>query len=171
MTFRRKLLPPSLGWLNVSEEDAEEIGRQELVICTERIYTSNWPKFLQFPIVELLHSLQHPLKPDWVSLKTKSACATETSAKALATEFQTASPINSYHLNSYSCGNKKTFCITQLLTWLTLCLIAGNRWHWPCGVESQRNKMSLTYVQRKYPSNFVRECSALISCTFLKGQT
>jgi hypothetical protein len=53
------------------------------------------------------------------------------SAKALATQFETACPIKSQHLNSYSCGNLKTFCINELFTGLavSVCLIAGDRWH------------------------------------------
>jgi hypothetical protein len=50
----------------VSEEDVEEIGREELVVCTGRIYTSDWPKFPQFTIQSTysFHLLQHPPKPD-----------------------------------------------------------------------------------------------------------
>ena len=46
VTFRRNLLSPSSGGPNVSE-DAEEIGREELVVCTGRIYTSGWPKLVE----------------------------------------------------------------------------------------------------------------------------
>jgi hypothetical protein len=28
-------------------EDAEETGREELVVCTGRIYTSGWPKLVE----------------------------------------------------------------------------------------------------------------------------
>ena len=36
--------------LTLSEEDAEETGKEELEVCTGRIYTSDWPKFPQLPV-------------------------------------------------------------------------------------------------------------------------
>jgi len=60
--FRRKLLPPSSGWLNVSEVDAEEIDRNELAFYTGRTIIilafqgCDWPKFPP----NLLYSLQLP---------------------------------------------------------------------------------------------------------------
>ena len=137
---------------------------EKLVVCTGRIYTSEWPKFQQFPIQSTysFHLLQHSHKPDWVSLKTQSAYSTVTSAKALAAQFETVCPINSQHLNSFSCGNLKTFCINELFTPLALCLIAGDRWHWLCEVEWQRNKVSLPYIKRECASTVVTARSALI---------
>jgi hypothetical protein len=51
------------------------------------------------------------------------------SKKFLATQFETACPINSQHLNSYNGGNLKTCCINELFTGLTVCPIVGDRWH------------------------------------------
>ena len=48
MTFRRNLLPPSSGYLNVSEEDGQGIGSEELVG-----YTGNANVILAFQILDL----------------------------------------------------------------------------------------------------------------------
>jgi hypothetical protein len=51
VTFRRNLLPPSSGCLNVSEEDDQVIGREELVGYTGNanvilaFQSSDLPKF------------------------------------------------------------------------------------------------------------------------------
>ena len=81
----------------MSEENGEGIGREEFVVCTGRICTSDCPKFPQFPVqwTYSFHLLQHSPKPDLVSLKTPSVCPAEMSEKALATQFETAYPINS----------------------------------------------------------------------------
>jgi hypothetical protein len=63
------------------------------------------------------HLFQHPAKPDWLSLKMQLVSSSETSAKCLATQFETACQINNQHLNSCSCGNTKTCCINKLFTW------------------------------------------------------
>ena len=154
-------LSPSSGWLNVSEADVEETGRKELAFCKGRIYTSDWPKHLPISYYSF-YLLQQPPEPDWVSLKTQSFCSAETSAEVLATQFETACQINSQHLNSYSWGNLKTCCVNELFTVLAVCPIAVDRWHWPCEVEWQRNKVSLPYIQMECPSTFVTARSALI---------
>jgi hypothetical protein len=110
----------------VSEEDAEEIGREEPVVCTGRIYTSDWPNSPNSYTVNLL--LPFTLAPTKTRLSQPEdavSVSCRKSAKALATQFETACPINSQHLNSYSCGNLKNSCINELFSRLTVVLLGA----------------------------------------------
>jgi len=56
------------------------------------------------------------------------------------------------------------------MTVLTVCPIAGGKWHLTCEVKWQRNKVALPYIQKECPSSFVTERSALNLCTLLAGE-